>query len=97
MRGSHALAVRVLAGSHFQHAHAEGVDVDALVVVLFVHFRSHKLGRADDGLGERAVLERGQSQVTDLDAASRARDEDVVALRSRCQDLFYFSHRDKRK
>ena len=53
--------------------------------MLLVHFGCHEFGRADDGLGERAVLERGKSQVTDLDGARSARDEDVVALRIRCQ------------
>lgn len=33
-----------------------------------------------DGLGEAPVLERGEAEVSDLDAARRARDEDVVAL-----------------
>ena len=77
---SEALGVGVLAGGHLEHAHAEGVDVDGLVVVLLVHLGRHELGRADDRLGERAVLQRGQAQVADLDAARRPRDEDVVAL-----------------
>ena len=80
LSGSFTLVVRVLTGGHFQHAHAEGVDIDALVVVLFVHLGRHELGRADDRLGERAILQRGQAQIADLDAARRPRDEDVVAL-----------------
>ena len=80
LSGALALVVGVLAGGHLEHAHAERVDVDALVVVLLVHLRRHELGRAYHRLGERAVLERGQAQVADLDAARRARYEYVVAL-----------------
>lgn len=41
-----ALRVGVLRRSHFQHAHAEGVDINGLVVVFLVHFRCHELRRA---------------------------------------------------
>lgn len=77
---SHAFAIRVLGCGHFEHTHAKGVDVHALVVMLLVHLGSHKLGSADHRLGKGAVLECGQAQVADLDAARRTGDEDVVAL-----------------
>ena len=80
LSGALALVVGILAGGHLEHAHAEGVDVDALVVVLFVHLRRHELGRADHRFSERPVLQRGQAQVADLHAARRTRDEYVVAL-----------------
>ena len=76
-----ALAVGVLHGGQLQHAHAKCVDVDAFVVVFLVHFGRHEFRRPNHRLGERAVLERGQPQVADLDAARRARDENVVALK----------------
>lgn len=44
---SRTFRIRVLAGCHLQHAHAEGVDVHALVVVLLIHLRSHELRSAD--------------------------------------------------
>ena len=81
---THALAVRVLTRSrHLQHAHAKGVDVYTFVVVLLVHFGSHEFGRDNHRFGERAILQSGQTQVADLDAASRSRDENVVALHRR--------------
>lgn len=77
---AHAFAVRVLAGGHFQHAHAKSVDVDAFVIVLLVHLGRHEFGSADHRFGKRPVLQRGQAQVANFHAASRPRDEDVVAL-----------------
>ena len=80
LRGPRALGVGVLGRRHLEHAHPEGVDVDALVVLLVVHLGRHELRRADDGLGERLVPEGGEAQVADLDRARGACDEDVVAL-----------------
>ncbi len=77
---AHAFAVRVLAGGHFQHAHAKSVDVDAFVIVLLVHFGGHEFGSANHRFGKRPILQRGQAQVANFHAASRPRDEDVVAL-----------------
>ena len=76
-----ALLVGVLVGSHLEEAHAEGVDVDALVVLLVVHLRRHELGRPDHRLGVGLVLERRQPEVADLDTRRRTRDENVVALK----------------
>ena len=44
--GPGALGVGVLGRGHLEHAHAEGVDVHALVVLLVVHLGSHELGRS---------------------------------------------------
>lgn len=44
LRRSSALHVGILWRGHLQHAHAECVHVHALVVMFFVHFRSHELG-----------------------------------------------------
>lgn len=44
LRGILALHIRVLVGDNFQNAHSKGVHVHRLVVLLFVHLRSHELG-----------------------------------------------------
>lgn len=35
--------VRILGGGHLQHAHAERINIHTLIVVFFVHLRSHEL------------------------------------------------------
>lgn len=77
---SHTFAVRVLAGSHFEHAHAEGVDVDSFVVVFLVHFRRHKFRCANHRFGKRSIFQCGQTQVANFDATRRSRNKNVVAL-----------------
>lgn len=41
-----ALRVWILWCSHLQHAHAKRIDIYSLVIVLFVHLRSHELRSA---------------------------------------------------
>lgn len=80
--GVGALAVGVVEGDHLEHAHAEGVDVDEVVVVLAVDLGGHELRGANTvGMGEGGVAEDGgEAKVADLDLAGVAVDEDVVAL-----------------
>ena len=85
MHGVDALAVRVLEGDHLQDAHAEGVDVGALVVVLGVHLGRHELRRAYHAArrvtaAAAAGDDGGEAEVADLDLPLAAVNEDVVAL-----------------
>ncbi len=43
LSGVLTLGVRVLRGSHLQHAHSEGVHIHRLVVFFLVHLRRHEL------------------------------------------------------
>lgn len=89
LSGTHAFAVRILAGGHFQHTHAKSVDVDSFVVMLLVHFGCHEFWCANHRFGKRTVLERGQTQVANFHAARRPSDEDVVALSHLKEDVIY--------
>ncbi len=80
LRRPRALRVWILGRGHFEHTHAEGVNVDALIVMLVVHFGRHKFGRADDALGEALVLQGGKTQIADLNGSRWTRNENVVAL-----------------
>ena len=81
-----ALLERVLLGGHLQHAHAEGVHVHRLAVVLVVQLGRHELGRAQHRLHVGGVPGDGEAEVADAHLTRRAVDEDVVALQVAVDD-----------
>lgn len=80
--GVGAFRVRVLAGDHFQQAHAKGINVDLLGVTPFlIHFWGHKLGRPDKRIlfiAEPHIF--CSSHIANLDLIVRTVDKYVVAF-----------------
>ena len=86
LRWVSAFAVRTLVRDQLDDAHAERVDVHALVVVLVVELGRHELRGANHRLGPVVVQHGGQSEVPDLHLALVLVDEDVVALQVAVHD-----------
>ncbi len=58
-----ALLERILVGHHFEHGHAERIDIDLFRVPLLVQFGRHEFGCAEHRLGVGARLFGRQTEV----------------------------------
>lgn len=74
------LVVRIFAGNHLQHTHAERVDVDKLSVFLFIQLRGHKLGSTNDASSSGLLEDSCKAEITNFDLTSVSIDEYVVTL-----------------
>ena len=75
-----ALLERILLRHHLQHAHAERVHVDRLVVVLLVQLGRDELRRTQHTLNHCSVTGAGQTEVTQPHLTRAAVHEYVIAL-----------------
>mmetsp|Transcript_2867 Transcript_2867/g.7271 ORF Transcript_2867/g.7271 Transcript_2867/m.7271 type:complete len:360 (+) Transcript_2867:2596-3675(+) len=79
--GVGALVIGDVARDDLEQEHAEGVDVDLLVVVFVIELRRHEFGRAEDT--QRLILladGRTKAKVPDPQIPRRPVDENIIAL-----------------
>lgn len=76
-----ALVVGVLTGNHLQHTHAKRVDVDKLIIFLFIQLRCHKLGSTNDATSSGLLEDSSKAEITNFDLTSVSIDEYIVALK----------------
>lgn len=65
---------------HFQDTHAEGIDIDLLVVFFVVELWGHELGGAEDRGDVCPVADDSKSEVTNFELSVVAVDEYIVTL-----------------